>query len=306
MLLNLLLLIVGFVFLVRGADAFIDGASSLARRFNIPEIIIGLTVIAFGTSVPEFAVTLSSVLHGDSGVAVGNVLGSNIVNILLVLGVSSVLAPLPIKNKTIKYEIPFVIFITMLLMWFGLRYGVINICGACVLCVLFAVFVGYLYFGAQEKIKKSVKFKEMSITKMILSLVLGLAVLIFGSNLVVNSAVHIANILHVPGRIIGLTLVAFGTSLPELVTCIIAARKNHTDLILGNIIGSNIFNILFVLGMAGLFYPIRFEYAFTIDAAISIVITTFLWLIALYEHELTRRAGLVFLLCYIGYLVYLF
>lgn len=306
MLLNILLLIIGFVFLVRGADAFIDGASVLARRFNIPEIIIGLTVVAFGTSVPEFAVTLSSVLSGASGVAVGNVLGSNIVNILLVLGLSSLLVPLPIQRKTAMFEIPFVIFITLILLWFGARYGVINRSGAIVLCALFLGFMGYLYFNSKEKIKKSVKKTEMSVAKIILYLVLGLAVLILGSKMVVNSALNLANIFHVTNRIIGLTLVAFGTSLPELVTCISALRKNHTDLILGNIIGSNIFNVLFVLGGAALIYPIKFEYAFTIDAAISIVITIFLWLVALYEQKLTRGAGIIFLLCYAGYLVYLF
>lgn len=306
MLLNILLLIIGFVFLVRGADAFIDGASVLARRFNIPEIIIGLTVVAFGTSAPEFAVTLSSLLSGASGVAVGNVLGSNIVNILLVLGLSSLLVPLPIQRKTAMFEIPFVIFITLILLWFGARYGVINRSGAIVLCALFLGFMGHLYFNSKEKIKKSVKKTEMSVAKIILYLVLGLVVLILGNKMVVNSAVNLANIFHVPNRIIGLTLVAFGTSLPELVTCISALRKNHTDLILGNIIGSNIFNVLFVLGGAALIYPIKFEYAFTIDAAISIVITIFLWLVALYEQKLTRGAGIIFLLCYAGYLVYLF
>lgn len=306
MLLNLLLLSIGFILLVRGANAFIDGASVLAHRFNIPEIIIGLTIVAMGTSAPELAVTISSVLHGANGVAVGNVLGSNIINIVLVLGILAILAPLPIQKKTIKYEIPFVIFVTIVLMWFGIKYGVINRFCAGVLSTLFIAFLGYLYFNTKEEIKKSVKHTTMSITKIILYLVLGLAVLILGSNTVVKSAVNLANIFHVPNRIIGLTLVAFGTSLPELVTCITALRKKYTDLILGNIIGSNIFNILFVLGLSGLFYPIKFEQAFIIDAVISLCVTILLWLFVLYKYKLTRRAGIIFLLCYAGYLVYLF
>ena len=307
MLLNTLLLIVGFVFLIRGADAFVDGATALAHRFNIPEIIIGLTVVAMGTSAPEAAVSISSALHGAGGVAIGNILGSNIVNILLILGLSAVISPLNFKKKTIQYEIPFVIFITIVMMWFGVRYGMIDRLAAGILLLLFVGFMAYMYLNAKKEIIKSEKeiVSNMSSIKIAAFIVLGLAALVFGSDLTVKSATKLATLLHVPNRIIGLTLVAIGTSLPELMTCIAAARKKRTGLIVGNIIGSNIFNILFVLGLTGLVMPVPFEHAFAMDAAISIVITVLLWLFAIHEQNLTRAEGAVFLICYAGYIMYL-
>lgn len=306
MLLNLLLLIIGFVLLIRGAGAFVDGASALAHRFGIPEIIIGLTVVAMGTSAPELAVSVSSVLHGAGGMAIGNALGSNIVNILLVLGMAALITPLNVQQKTIRYEIPFLIFVTIVLMWCGVEYGAINKFVSAILLSLFAVFLCYLYFDAKQGKVDTEKTPEFSFVKILIFLVLGLAALVFGSDLTVKSATNLANIFNVPNRIIGLTLVAFGTSLPELVTCIVAARKKHTDLIIGNIIGSNIFNLLFVLGITGLVAPMSFGYSFVIDAAISVMITIVLWLFAIYRQQLARSAGILFLICYIGYLAYLF
>ena len=305
MLVNILLLILGLFLLIRGADAFVDGATALAHRFNIPEIIIGLTVVAMGTSAPEAAVSISSAVQNASGVAVGNVLGSNIANILFILGGSATITTLPFKKKTIQYEIPFVIFITLVLMWFGVQYGAINRIASVVLLLLFCVFLGYLWAADKKEILYVKEKTNMSLIKIGLSLLLGMGALIIGSNLTVESATNLATIFHVPNRIIGLTLVAFGTSLPELVTCISAARKKHTGLVVGNIIGSNIFNVLFVLGIAGLISPIHFEYAFVIDAAISVMITILLWLFAIYRQNLTRGAGILFLLCYVGYIMHL-
>lgn len=305
MLLSIVLLAVGFVLLICGANVFVEAASSLAYHLKVPKIIIGLTVVAIGTSIPEMAVTLSSALHGANGMAIGNVLGSNIANVLLILGVTSIITPLAFKKKTIKYEIPFVIFITVMLMWFGMRYGAITRPIAMILLLFFLVFVGYLYFNAKKEIGEAEQVSEMSLSKIASLLVLGVATLIFGSKLTVNSAINLANMLHVPNRIIGLTLLAVGTSLPELVTCIIAAQKRHVSLVIGNIIGSNIFNILIVLGFAGLIHPINFEFAFLIDSAIAIVVTTCLWLFAIYRQKLTRYMGLFFLFCYFGYLMYL-
>ena len=190
-------------------------------------------------------------------------------------------------------------------MWFGVRFGMINRVAAGVLLGLFCVFLGYMYFTAKNEIMDATRPQTMSFWQMILFLVVGLIALVYGSDLTVKSATNLAVLFHVPNRIIGLTLVAAGTSLPELVTCVIAARKKHTGLIIGNIIGSNIFNILFVLGMTGLFAPVAFEYAFANDAAISVVVMTALWLFAIYEHRLTRSMGIFFLICYAGYLMYL-
>ncbi len=305
MLLSLLLLVIGFILLVRGANTFVDGAVALAHRFNVPEIIIGLTIVAMGTSAPELAVSISSALHGAGGMAIGNALGSNIINILLVLGTAALVTPLNVQQKTVRYEIPFLIFITVMLTWFGIEYTAITRTVSCMLLLFFAMFVCYLYFNARKEIIKAEKTPEISLTKTITFLCVGLLVLVFGSDLTVKSATDLANILHVPDRIIGLTLVALGTSLPELVTCVIAAHKKRTGLVIGNIIGSNIFNILFVLGITGLVVPMHFSYSFVIDATISAVITMLLWLFAVYKHKLARSAGIVFLICYIGYLIYL-
>lgn len=306
MLINVLLLIVGFVLLTYGADMFIDGASALARRFHIPEIVIGLTVVAFGTSLSEASVSIASVLHGANGVAVGNILGSNIANIFLVLGITAIITTLSIQKNTVRYEIPFVGFITVLLMWMGATYGMISRVGAGVLVALLFVFMFYLMCCSRTEIESEQNIPNMSGIKMILFLVVGIAAVIFSSNLIVDSSVNIARALNISERIIGLTIIAFGTSLPELVTCIVAAIKKRSDLAVGNIIGSNIVNILFVLGVTGLIKPIPFEPAFLIDGAIGVIAVVMLWLFAYRCYKLTRVSGSVLLLSYFVYLGYLF
>ena len=306
MLMNIVLLIVGFVFLTYGADMFIDGASALARRFHIPEIVIGLTVVAFGTSLSEASVSIASVLHGANGVAVGNILGSNIANIFLVLGITAIITTLTIQKNTVRYEIPFVGFITVLLMWMGATYGMISRVGAGVLIALLFAFVLYLVFCARKEIEPEQNIPNMSGWKMIVFLIVGIAAVIFSSNLIVDSSVNIARALNISERVIGLTIIAFGTSLPELVTCIVAAIKKRSDLAVGNIIGSNIVNILFVLGITGLIKPIPFEPAFLIDGAIGVIAIVMLWLFAYRCYKLTRASGVVSLLSYFVYLAYLF
>lgn len=306
MLMDIILLIAGFLFLTYGADMFIDGASALARRFHIPEIVIGLTVVAFGTSLSEASVSIASVLHGANGVAVGNILGSNIANIFLVLGITAIITTLTIQKNTVRYEIPFVGFITVLLMWMGATYGVISrVCAGILIALLFA-FVLYLVFCARKEIEPEQSIPNMSGLKMILFLIIGIAAVIFSSNLIVDSSVNIARALKISERIIGLTIIAFGTSLPELVTCIVAAIKKRSDLAVGNIIGSNIVNILFVLGVTGLIKPIPFEPAFLIDGAIGVIAVVMLWLFAYRCYKLTRASGVVLLLSYFVYLAYLF
>lgn len=306
MLLNIFLLLVGFVVLTYGADMFIDGSSALARRFHIPEIVIGLTIVALGTSLSEASVSIASVLHGSNGVAVGNILGSNIANIWLVLGLTVTISALTIRKNTIKYEIPFVCFITILLMWMGGFYGQISRWGAGLLIILFLLFLIYLRTVGIRDTETEIDIKEMSGIKTIMFLLVGLALVIYGSNLIVDSSVNIARIMKISERIIGLTIVAFGTSLPELVTCIVAVLKKRSDLAVGNIIGSNIVNILFVLGVTGLIRPILFEHAFLTDATIAVVATVMLWLFAFPHHKLSRGAGVIFLMSYLFYVAYLF
>ena len=306
MLLNLILLFVGFVLLTCGADMFIDGASAVAKRFHIPEIVIGLTVVAFGTSLSEASVSIASVLHGANGVAVGNILGSNIANILLVLGLTATISALTIRKNTIKYEIPFVCFITLLLMWMGAYYGTITRVCAAVLLGLFVAFLIYLRAVGMKNAETTTEVKDMAGWKILLFLIIGIAFVIYSSNLIVDSSVNIARLLHVSERIIGLTIIAFGTSLPELVTCIVAVLKKRSDLAVGNIVGSNIVNILFVLGITGIIQPIQFEPAFLTDSAIALVAAVMLWVFTLPFNRLSRGAGVIFLMSYITYIAYLF
>lgn len=294
---------VGFVLLAKGAGLLVDGSSAIARKLNIPEIIIGLTIVACGTSAPEAAVSISSVLHGAAGVGVGNVLGSNVVNIFLILGISALITNLYIQKNTAHYEIPFVVFVSVLLMFMGWCYGTIYRGGALILFALFLAFLVYLFGLAKKQKNDMPETKNMSSIKMILFVILGITALVFGAKLTVDSAVNIAHALNISERVIGLTVIAFGTSLPELVTCVVAAIKKRSDIVVGNIIGSNIFNVLFVLGLAGLISPIPFEHAFLLDAVWGIIAAILLWIFFVNDRKLSRSEGFVFLILYTLYIL---
>ena len=306
MLLCTVLLFFGFFLLIRGSDAFVDGATALARRWHVSEFLIGMTVVAMGTSAPEISVSVASALRGSAGVAVGNILGSNIANILLILGVSAVICPLAVRKNTLLYEMPFIVFITLLLMWFGITFGGITRLAAVVLCVLFFLYMLYLCQVPSEtdRVQNQVA-TTMSGLKTALSIILGLGALVIGSNLTVSSSIEIARYLNVSERIIGLTIVAIGTSLPELAIGITAALKRHIDLAIGNIIGTNIFNIVFILGLVGLISPLAFENGFILDSAVALLAAGMLWVCTLYKSGLTRIHGALFLLLYFSYLLYL-
>lgn len=305
MIISLILLAIGFVLLTKGADYFIEGASAVAFKFKIPSIIIGLTIVAMGTSAPEAAVSIASALKGANGVAIGNVLGSNIANIFLILGITASICALTIQKNTIKYEIPFVAFITILLCVFGYIFGEVNRICALILLVLFVLFLLYLYKIAKNIEEPSKEASNLSSFKIILFLIGGLLALVYGSDLTVNSAIDIAHRLNISDRIIGLTVVAFGTSLPELATCIIAARKKQADIAIGNIIGSNIFNILFVLGIAGIIYPIQFAKEFLFDGMIALFAIVLLFVATCKTKLLSRFWGILFLVLYLIYIGYL-
>ena len=305
MLICILLLIVGFTLLSRGADMLVDGASAIARKFNIPEIVIGLTIVACGTSLPEAAVSISSVINGVAGVGIGNILGSNIANILLILGASALICNLYVQRNTVLYEIPFVGFISLLVMFMGWQYGMISHGGATILCLLFLLFLCYLWVISKNTMQQEQENVQMSATKMLCFIICGIAALIIGAKITINAAINIAHILHISERIIGLTIVALGTSLPELITCIVAAKKEHSDIAIGNIVGSNIFNILFVLGVTGLIQPIQFESAFLMDAAIGVITTVLLCIFVFYDMRLTRTKGFIFLILYAIYIIHL-
>lgn len=302
---SVLFLILGFVLLIYGAHILVDGATALARKFDIPEIVIGLTIVACGTSAPEAAVSISSVISGNIAVGVGNILGSNIVNIFVILGLSALVANLHVKKNTILYDIPFLSFVSLLLLFMGWRYGVISRAGSLLFCGLFVLFMLYLYKVSKKHKTEIPEPVNMSIFKMLLFIVFGIATLIIGAKLIVNSATNIAHFLNIPERIIGLTIVAFGTSLPELVTSVVAAFKRRSGIVIGNIVGSNLFNILFVLGITGLIQPIPFEHAFILDAALGVIATILLWILVFKDKKFNRIDGIIFLLIYITYTVLL-
>lgn len=305
MITEILLLILGFVLLVRGADVFVDAAAGIARKFKIPAIIIGTTIVAIGTSAPEAAISIIAALKGADGVSVGNVIGSNITNIFLILGVTAAIGTIPVHKNTKKYELPFVGFITLLLAIFGLTLGQISRGAAIILLALFVAFLIYTIIMARKSDDVPDDIKPVSLGAGAVLIIAGIAALVYGSNMVVDSATAIAQHVGVSDRVIGLTLIALGTSLPELVVCIIAAIKRQYDLAIGNIVGSNIFNILFVLGMAAAIRPIPFQIAFLTDTAVALGAIAMLILFTYRGSKLTRIGGIVFLLSYIAYTAYL-
>ena len=302
---SLILLIVGFVLLVRGADAFVDAAADVARRFNIPAIIIGTTLVAIGTSAPEAAISIAAALKGSDGVSIGNVIGSNITNIFLILGITALIGALPIHKNTKKYELPFVGLVTLLLIGFGIWLGSVSRIAAFIFLAMFAGFIMYTIIMARRSNEPEPEIKQFSLPMTILMIIVGIAAIILGSNLTVDSAMDIATRVGVSDRVIGLTLVALGTSLPELAVCVAAALKREYDMAVGNIVGSNIFNILFVLGTAAAIHPLPFNPAFIFDGAIAMLAVIMLMLFTAHGSKLTRVGGIIFLMSYIAYVIYL-
>lgn len=311
---QILLLIVGFVLLIKGADFFVDGASSTALNFKVPKILIGLTIIAFGTSAPELAVSIQALAEGSTDMVLGNVIGSNIINILLILGVAAVIRPLRIKNNTIRKEIPITVLVSTLLvvLFLDIRINAasanqITRSDGLAILLFFAIFLYYLINTAisEHKKSKNQEAKESPRWKLlpsILIVILGLAGIIFGSNLVVNSASEIATHIGMSERLISLTVIALGTSLPELVTTIVSAKKGETDLLLGNILGSNIFNICMVLGIPvaifGTVTPASFQ---VIDLIVLIFSTILLFIFSATKHKITRAEGVAMLATFAVY-----
>ena len=301
MLFSIILLIVGFILLTKGADYFVDGASALAVKLRIPAIVIGLTVVAMGTSAPEAFISIMSALRGSNAIAIGNVIGSNIANIFLILGITAIIYVLKVQKNTLKYEMPFVAFITVLLCWMGIKYGMITRGCALVLLMLFVMFLVYLYIIAKKNKNQDVEIQQIIGKKVALYIIGGLIALIIGGHLTVDSAVDIARRIGVSERIIGLTVIAFGTSVPELITCVVAALKKQSDIAIGNIIGSNIFNILFVLGLSGMISPVPFDSVFIFDGALALLAVVMLILFTYQNKRLGRFGGIVFVIMYAIY-----
>lgn len=312
LLLSFIFLAFGFLLLMKGADYFVDGSSKIAIKMHIPEIVIGLTIVAMGTSAPEAAISITAAFQNNAGISIGNVIGSNIMNIALILGISALIAKLPIKKKTLFIEIPFMIGITVVLILIGFFMKEINRIGALILIVLFLIFLTYLFWLSKNGDEREDSVEELqesdTYIKLITMTLLGVVAIIVGSRFTVSAATSIAQAFGLSERIIGLTIVAFGTSLPELVTSVSAARKQKTDIAIGNIVGSNIFNILFVLGVSGLVSPaaIPFSAEFLKDGVIAIIIAVLLFVFSYRKKELTKTGGLLFLVAYLIYLIPLF
>ncbi len=312
MILSVVLLIIGFVLLIKGADIFVDGASSTAENFKVSKMLIGLTIVAFGTSAPEFAVSMSALASGSTDMVLGNVIGSCILNILLILGIAAVINPIKIKDNTVRKEIPLCMLISTLLAVLFLDMSLgngnanqITRADAIVILLFFAIFLYYLISLARQNKDKKKKEKikpKFRLGKSLLFVAIGLVGILAGSELVVDSASNIATYLGMSERVIALTVIALGTSLPELVTTIVASKKNEQDLVVGNIIGSNIFNICVVLGIPvaifGTITPASFQ---MVDIIMLVASSVLLFVFAVATRRINRPEGILMLLLFAAY-----
>ena len=315
------LIVVGLVLLVKGADFFVDGAAGIAGKCRISPLVIGLTVVAFGTSMPELAVSVTSAATGSTDLSIGNVVGSNIANILLILGVSALVCKLPVRRASLVLDIPVLLIASVLLIGLGIWGGALEWWDGLIFLAVFAVYMVILMRGArkdppipeEEKIPKSrlgiwYAHKKERTWFLVVLTVLGLGMVVVGGTLLVEGAKYVARAAGMSERVIGLTVVAVGTSLPELVTSVVAASKKQTDIAVGNIIGSNIFNILLIVGVSSLVAPLEFRMTDNlIDALVALTAAVLLYWLAMFDkHRLGKTAGIVFLLGYAAYYVYLF
>lgn len=301
---QILLLALGFTMLVKGADWFVDGTAGIAEKFGIPQLVVGLTIVAMGTSAPEAAVSITAALKKNADIAIGNVVGSNILNILIILGITAVITTVSVQKSTLRAEIPYMILITVILIVMGITGETVSRPEGVILWILFLAYLFYLFRMAKNG-KQENTTETRSLPKLLLLAGIGGAVVVLGSNITVDSATAIATALGLSERFIGLTIVALGTSLPELVTSVTAARKGNADIAIGNIVGSNVFNILFILGTTALITPVPFQPDFFADAAIAVFSGVLLWISVIRTKQLRRPWGIVMLLAYAGYFTYL-
>lgn len=320
MLLNIIFIIIGFVLLIKGADFLVDGASEIAKKFHIPEIVIGLTIVAIGTSMPELVVSVTSALEGHSDLAIGNVIGSNIANMFLILGVCSIIKPLIFKKETRLFEIPFTIFSTIMLFFLCIngsgeqinritREEGIILLAFCILFIIYNLIMAKKgeEFDQEENILelRTEENKKVPLWESLFGIIVGIIGLKLGGDLVVENSVEIAKILGISEKLISLTIVAFSTSLPELITSIAATRKGETDMAIGNILGSQIFNILLIIGVSAALTPINYSKSYDSNIILLIVGSIMLGLFPFIgkKNEMTRSNGIVFVLTYAIYLV---
>ena len=312
MILNVLFILVGIVLVLWGADRLTDGAVAVAEKMKMPQIVIGLTIVAMGTSMPEFCVSLVSALKGTTDLAVGNIVGSNIFNTLLIVGVSAWVAPMTILKSTVRKDIPFALFASVILLVMCLD-GNISRLDAGILFVLFLVFMYVTLKGAKTKDDDTTAKtdsiedhkKPMATWLSIVWIIVGLVCLIGGSNLFVEGATKVAEHIGVSEAVIGLTIVAGGTSLPELATSVVSARKGNSGIAIGNVLGSNVFNILAILGVTGVITPMHLQGITMLDLSMMVFSTLLVWLFSFTKYKIARWEGIVLTIVFIGYMVVL-
>lgn len=312
---NIAVLLVGFVLLIKGADFFVEGSSSIAKLLKVPSVIIGLTIVAIGTSAPELSVSITASLAGNNALSISNVIGSNIFNLLMVVGISAIMLPMKVEKGIMKKEFPMMLAVSVLMigMLFITKltdgeYGISRICGI-VLFVLFVAFIIYMVVSAMKnRVEAEGEVKTHNMLVSIIFVVGGIAAIKFGGDFVVNSASGIAKAMGMTDTLIGLTIVALGTSLPELVTSIVAVRKGENDLALGNVVGSNLCNILLILGVAGSISPIMLKGTSGMEAMIDgiymIIVSFITFLFAKNKYEISRIEGALMVALYLAYMVY--
>lgn len=312
MFLQVIILIVGFIVLIKGADIFVDGASSIAGNFKVSKMLIGLTIVAFGTSAPEFAVSIKSIISNNHDIVLGNVIGSNIINIVLILGVSALFHSLNVKNNTVRKELPITMLITTLFvvllsdnLFDKNMVNAFTRSDGVVLILFFSVFIYYLISIARNKIDEDQKEEYMPILKSFIYTIGGIIAIVIGSNLVVDSASSIATTLGVSAKMISLTIIALGTSLPELVTSVTATRKGEYDIAIGNVVGSNIFNIGLVIGIPiSIFGGINQISFHLVDLIVMLISSILLFIFSYNDRKITRKEGIAFLVLFVIYYSY--
>lgn len=302
------MLLVGFVLLIKGADVFVDGACNIAKLMKIPTMIIGLTIVAFGTSAPELSVSVSAALKGSNAIALGNVVGSNMVNLLFIAGISAVITPYAINKVMIRRDYPMSVLVTFVLLMTAIADLTITAAEGWILLAFFAIF---MYCQIMDSINSRAEQEEEeeekpSVPKSLIMTVLGLVAVVWGGDTVVDSATEIARMFGMSETFIGLTIIAIGTSLPEMVTSIVAARKGESDIAIGNVVGSNIFNILLILGISSVINGIAVEQAMVADIAILIAVSVICFIPMAIKKKLTRPVGIAMMAMYVAYTAYLF
>lgn len=304
--LSLVILLVGVIFLVLGANSLVDGASVIAKRFNIPNIVIGLTIVAFGTSAPELVVNIISALNGKSAITLGNVVGSNIINILVILGITAIIYPLTVTRNTVRFEIP-IAFFASVLTYILSKNGVLSRVDGFILLGFFILFLMYnAYLTVMNREENDLDVKNYTLPVAIGITILGFILLVLGGKFIVDSAVNLARNFGISERIISVTVVSLGTSLPELATSVVAALKKNTDIAIGNVVGSNIFNIFFILGISAVIAPVDIPNSALIDLILNMIASALLLAFVIRNYGLNRIHGLLFLTIYSTYLYSLF